>query len=44
VDCNLKTGGNKMKLLTEYESVTQKVLLLLEPTLQSAKQLQRERL
>jgi hypothetical protein len=29
-----------MKLLTEYESVTQKVLIFLESRLQSAKQLQ----
>jgi hypothetical protein len=33
-----------IKLLTEYESVTQKVLLFIETILQNAKQLQHERL
>jgi hypothetical protein len=33
-------GKNKIKLLTEYESVTQKVLLLIESLLQNAKQRQ----
>jgi hypothetical protein len=33
-----------MKLLTEHESVTQKVLLLIESELQNAKQLQHARL
>jgi hypothetical protein len=37
---NFQTGNNKIKLLTEYESVTQKVLILLESILQTAKQLQ----
>jgi hypothetical protein len=36
---NFQTDNNKMKLLTEYESVTQKVSLLIESILQNAKQL-----
>jgi hypothetical protein len=36
---NFQTGKNKIKLLTEYESVTQKVLISLESLLQTAKQL-----
>jgi hypothetical protein len=31
---NFETGNNKIKLLTEYESVTQKVLLPVESILQ----------
>jgi hypothetical protein len=38
--CNFQIGSNKTKLLTEYESVTQNVLLFIEPMLQNAKQLQ----
>jgi hypothetical protein len=34
---NFQTGKNKIKLLTEYESVTQKVLLPVESTLHNAK-------
>jgi hypothetical protein len=34
---NFQTRNNKIKLLTEYESVTQKVLLPLESMLQNAK-------
>jgi hypothetical protein len=41
---NFQTGNNNIKLLTEYESVTQKVLLLLESILQNPKQLQHARL
>jgi hypothetical protein len=41
---NFQTGNNKMKLLTKYESVTDKVLLLVEPILQNAKELQHARL
>jgi hypothetical protein len=37
---NFQTRNNKIKLLTEYESVTQKVLISLESILQNAKQLQ----
>jgi hypothetical protein len=36
---NFQTGENKIKLLTEYESVTQKVLLILELDVQNGKQL-----
>jgi hypothetical protein len=36
---NFQTGNNKIKLLTGYEKVTQKVLLLIESVLQNAKQL-----
>jgi hypothetical protein len=36
VESNFQTGSNKIKLLTEYENVTQKVLLPLESTLQNA--------
>jgi hypothetical protein len=35
-----QTGNNKIKLLKEYESVTQEVLLLIETILQNAEQLQ----
>jgi hypothetical protein len=38
---NFQTGKNKIKLLTEYESVTQKVLSPVEPILQNAQQLQK---
>jgi hypothetical protein len=41
---NFETGNNIIKLLTEYESVTQKVLLFTESMLQYAKQLQHARL
>jgi hypothetical protein len=41
---NFQIGCNKIKLLTEYVSVTQKVLLLIESMLQNAKQLQHARL
>jgi hypothetical protein len=41
---NFQIGNNKIKLLTEYETVTQKVLLLIESILQNAKQLQHARL
>jgi hypothetical protein len=39
VDYNFHAGNNKIKLLTEYESLTQKVVLLIESILQNAKQL-----
>jgi hypothetical protein len=42
--CNFQTAGNQIKLLTEYESVTHKVLLFTELTLHNAKQLQDARL
>jgi hypothetical protein len=35
---------SETKLLTEYESITQKVLLIIESKTQNAKQLQHERL
>jgi hypothetical protein len=35
---NFQAGNNKIKLFTEYESVTQEVLLLMESILQNAKQ------
>jgi hypothetical protein len=41
---NFEIGSNKIKLLTEYGSVTQNVSLLIESILQNAKQLQRARL
>jgi hypothetical protein len=41
---NFQTGNNKIKLLKEYESVTQRVLLHIEPTLHDAKKLQHTRL
>jgi hypothetical protein len=41
---NFQTRNNKIKLLTEYESVTQKVLIPLKSILQNAKQLQHARL
>jgi hypothetical protein len=34
---NFETGNNRIKLLMEYERVTQKVLLFIEPILQNAK-------
>jgi hypothetical protein len=37
---NFQTGNKKIKLLTEYESVTQKVLFSIELVPQNAKQLQ----
>jgi hypothetical protein len=37
---NFQTGNKKIKLLTKYESVPQKVLLLIESILQNVKQLQ----
>jgi hypothetical protein len=37
---NFQTGKNKIKILTKYVSVTQKVLLLVEAILQNAKQIQ----
>jgi hypothetical protein len=43
VACDFQTG-NKKKLLTKYENVTQKVLLPVESILQNAKQLQHARL
>jgi hypothetical protein len=41
---NFQTGNNRIKLLTGYERVTQKVLWLIESILQNAKQLQHTRL
>jgi hypothetical protein len=41
---NFETGSNKIKLLTEYESATQRVLLFIEPILQTAEQLQHARI
>jgi hypothetical protein len=41
---NFQIGRNNKKLLTEYESIAQKVLLLIESTLKNAKQLQHARL
>jgi hypothetical protein len=41
---NFQTGQNRIKLLKEYESVTQKVLLLIESILQNAQQPQHARL
>jgi hypothetical protein len=38
------TEKNKIKLLTEYESVTQEVSLLIKAILQNAKQLKHARL
>jgi hypothetical protein len=37
---NFQTGKKEIKLLTEYESVTQKVLLSVESKLHNAKELQ----
>jgi hypothetical protein len=37
---NFQIENNKIKLLTEYENVTQEVLVLLESILLNAKQLQ----
>jgi hypothetical protein len=37
---NFHSGNNKIKLLTEYESVTEKVLFPADSVLQNAKQLQ----
>jgi hypothetical protein len=44
VTYNFQTGKNKIKLLREYESVTQKVLSCIDSMLQNAKQLQYSRL
>jgi hypothetical protein len=41
---NFQIEEVKVKLLTEYQSVTQKVFLLTESMLQNAKQLQHSRL
>jgi hypothetical protein len=41
---NFQNGSKKIKLLTKYEGVTQKVLLFIESMLQKAKQLQHARL
>jgi hypothetical protein len=41
---NFQTRNNKIKLLLQYESVTQKVLISLESVMQNAKQLQHARL
>jgi hypothetical protein len=41
---NFQIENNKIKLLNEYEIVTQKVLLLIESIPQNAKQLQHMRL
>jgi hypothetical protein len=38
---NVQSRNNKIKLLTQYENVTQKVLLFIDQMLQNAKQLQR---
>jgi hypothetical protein len=38
--CNFQTGKNKIELVTEYESVTDKIVLLIESILQNTKQLQ----
>jgi hypothetical protein len=37
---NFQTGNNKIKLLTEDESVSQQALLAAEPILENARQLQ----
>jgi hypothetical protein len=37
---DFQTGNNKINLLMEYESVTQKVLLYIESVLQNVKKLQ----
>jgi hypothetical protein len=44
VGYHFQTRNNKVKLLTEYESVNQKVLISIESILQNAKQLQHARL
>jgi hypothetical protein len=41
---NFQTGSKKIKLLMEYDSVPQQVLLLIEPILRHVKQLQHARL
>jgi invasion protein IalB len=41
---NFKIRSKKTKPLTEYESVTQKVILAVDSMLQNVKQLQHERL
>jgi hypothetical protein len=41
---NIQTGNSKIKLFSEYESVTQKVLMAIESILQNCKQLQHARL
>jgi hypothetical protein len=43
VTYKFQTENNKIKLLTEYENVAQKVLLDIELILQNAKQLQHAR-
>jgi hypothetical protein len=40
---NFQIGNNKIKLLPEYENVTQELLLFLGSILQNAKQLQHAR-
>jgi hypothetical protein len=40
VASNFQTGNNNVNLFAEYESVTQKVILLIESVLQNAKKLQ----
>jgi hypothetical protein len=40
VTYNFQTGKNQINLLTEYKTVPEKVLLLRESILQTAKQLQ----
>jgi hypothetical protein len=42
--CNFQTGNTKRKQFTEYESVTQKVLLFVESILQNVKERQHTRL
>jgi hypothetical protein len=42
VVCNFQNEKNKIKLLTEYENVTQKVSLFIESILQDAKRLQHQ--
>jgi Uri superfamily endonuclease len=41
---NIQIRSNKIKLIREYENVTQKVLLFIESILHNAKQLEHERL
>jgi hypothetical protein len=38
--CNFQVGNNRIKLLMEYESITQKLLLPIQLILQNAKQVQ----
>jgi hypothetical protein len=44
MDCNIQNAINTIKLVIEYESVTQRVLLLIESILQNAIQRQHKRL